>query len=152
MSAAVLSQLDPKTLFRGVWRNITSEHLYLPQKTQMEVPACELRCQTGNAKYSTYLEQVVHILVTAIVWPCWLDLLCLHHAINLHVYMFNWSGHQFSLWPGCQRSRNTGYMATFLFYLLEKLSKWKQKTSLIEEMVALSLQLGDCEPISFVYI
>lgn len=118
----------------------------------MEVPVCGLRGQTGNAKCSTYLKHVVHILVTAIVWPCWLDLLCLHHAINLHVYMFSWSGHQFSLWPGCQRPRNTGYMATFLFYFLEKLSKWKQRISLIEEMVVLSLNLGDCDPISFVYI
>lgn len=37
----------------------------------MEVPACGLSDQTGNAKYSTYLEHV-HILVTATVWPCWI--------------------------------------------------------------------------------
>lgn len=91
---------------------------------------------------------VGHILLSIIAWPYWI---CYVYVTQL-TCMFNWSGHQLSLWPGCQRSRNTEYTATFLFYLFEKFSKWKQKTILIEEMVVLSLNLEDCDPISVVYV
>lgn len=76
----------------------------------MEVPACGLRGQTGNARYSTYLEHVVHILVPAIVWPCWIcyafimQLVCMYIDstgldIGSHVGQALRSPETLDIWP-----------------------------------------------------
>lgn len=87
----------------------------------MEVPAYGLRGQTGKAKYSTHLEHVVHIVMTAIVWPCWIRYACIMQLICMYIGQLDWTS--VLTLVGCHRSRNTGFMATFHFYFLEELSK-----------------------------
>lgn len=67
------------------------------------------------------LEHVVYILVTTIVWPCWI---CYAYVMQLICTYIGSTGLDISSHFGqaVKRCTNTGYMDTFLFYFLEKFS------------------------------
>lgn len=77
-----------------------------------------------------------------------LNLLCLYHAINLYVYRSTGLDISSHFGQAIRGPETLDIWPHFSYFF----SKSKQKTSLIEEMVALSLNLEDCDPISFVYI